>query len=218
MPFYRDITTDASQILFWKYADGDDLPETLIGKDDSEKILHYHPKKLLEYLMVRQMQKELKPEHEIRYKAVGQPYLDPADAYISISHSYPFAAFAVSEKRVGIDMEKIVPKIQRVKHKFLHENELSWIQTAQETEMLTVIWAVKEALYKLHPCKYWSLKKFYEVEQFNLDDLSCIKCRVFDADFEDRYTAQVSRIEDYFFALIEENHQINYKIPHAPLA
>ncbi len=213
MPFYRDLSTEDSSILFWKFEEGDDLPESLIGKADSEKILHYHPKKLLEYLMIRKLLHQIKPDHQIRYKNAGQPYLFPTDAYISVSHSFPFGVLAVSKKRVGIDMEKIVPKIQRVKHKFLHETEVSWTQTERETEMLTVIWAIKEALYKLHPCKYWSLKKFYEVAPFDLDDLSQVKCRVFDENFEDCYTAEVSRIENYFFAVIEENHQINYNIP-----
>ncbi|WP_228411053.1 hypothetical protein [Chryseobacterium taklimakanense] len=40
-----------------------------------------------------------------------------------------------------------------------------------------------------------------------------IKCRVFDENFEDRYIAKVIQIEDFYFAIIEENHKINYKIP-----
>ncbi len=212
MPFYRDFITPETSVLFWKYEENDDLPESLIGEADSEKILNYHPKKLLEYLMIRKLLRQIKPNHQIKYKKAGQPFLFPADSYISVSHSFPFGVLAVSSKRVGIDMEKIVPKIVRVKHKFLNERELEWTNTQDETELLTVIWAVKEALYKLHPCKYWSLKKYYEVEPFDLDDLSGLKCRVFDDSFEDCYEANVIQIENYYFALIEENHDINYRI------
>lgn len=213
MPLYRDCTTENVSILIWKYEEGEDLPPELAGKDDADKISRYHPKKLLEYLMVRKMLNILKPGFEIKYKKNGQPYLFPPQYYISISHSFPFAAISLSKKRTGIDLEKTVEKIVNLKHKYLNDYELQWTQNSQQTQMLTVIWAIKEALYKLHPCKYWSLKKYYEVEKFSLDNLSNIKCRVFDDQFEDIYTANVIVIEDYYFAVIEENHQINFKIP-----
>ncbi|QFG52629.1 4'-phosphopantetheinyl transferase family protein [Chryseobacterium sp.] len=213
MPFYQDLTDKNASILFWKYNDDDAFDhKALIEPENFAKVEHYHPKKLIEYLMVRQMLKMLKPDHKILYKTIGQPYLFPKDAFISISHSYPFAALAISQKRVGIDMERIQPKIVRVKHKFLNDAELSWTETEDEVELLTVIWAVKEALYKLHPSKLWSLKKHYQVEAFILDQLSNLKCRVFDEDFEDCYTARVIKMEDYYFAVVEEDHMLNYKV------
>lgn len=218
MPFYQDLTDDNASILFWKYNEEDVFDhQAFIEPENFAKVEHYHPKKLIEYLMIRQMLKMLKPDHKILYKTIGQPYLFPKDAFISISHSYPFAALAISQKRVGIDMERIQPKIVRVKHKFLNDAELSWTETEDEVELLTVIWAVKEALYKLHPSKLWSLKKHYQVEAFSLDQLSGLKCRVFDHDFEDCYTARVIKMEDYYFAVVEEDHMLNYKIlPSSP--
>ncbi len=218
MPFYQDLTDDNASILFWKYNEEDVFDhQAFIEPENFAKVEHYHPKKLIEYLMIRQMLKMLKPDHKILYKTIGQPYLFPKDAFISISHSYPFAALAISQKRVGIDMERIQPKIVRVKHKFLNDAELSWTETEDEVELLTVIWAVKEALYKLHLSKLWSLKKHYQVDEFSLDQLSNLKCRVFDHDFEDCYTARVIKMEDYYFAVVEEDHMLNYKIlPSSP--
>lgn len=37
----------------------------------------------------------------------GKPFLKDGDLFFSISHSYPFVAAAVSEKPVGIDIEKL---------------------------------------------------------------------------------------------------------------
>ncbi len=218
MPFYQDFTDENATILFWKYDETDSFnSEELIEPENSAKVEQYHPKKLTEYLMIRQMLKNQLPEHKILYRTIGQPYLFPKDYFISITHSYPFASLAISKKRVGIDIERIMPKILRVKHKFLHPTEIPWTLNENEVEFLTVIWVIKEALYKLHPCKYWSLKNFYEVEKFSLDSLSEIKCRVFDDDFEDCYIARVAKIEDFYFAIIEENHKINFKIqPESP--
>lgn len=214
MPFYKDFTDENATILFWKDDEVDFFDENaLIEPEDFEKVKNYHPKKLREYLMIRKLLKMQLPEHKILYKTIGQPYLSPKDQFISITHSYPFAALAISKKRVGIDIERIMPKILKIKSKFLHDSEKLWTENEDEVEFLTVIWVIKEALYKLHPSKYWSLKDHYEVEPFDLKNLDEIKCRVFDNDFEDRYTARVSRIEEFFFAIIEEEHQINYKIP-----
>ena len=214
MPFYKDFTDENASILFWKYDETDQFENAeLIEPENTEKVAQYHPKKLIEYLMIRKMLKMQLPEHKILYKTIGQPYLFPKDYFISITHSFPFASLAISKKRVGIDIERIMPKILRVKHKFLHPTEISWTENEGEVEFLTILWVIKEALYKLHPSKFWSLKNYYEVEKFSLDDLSEIRCRVFDEDFEDRYIARVAKIEDFYFAVIEEDHQINFKIP-----
>lgn len=214
MPFYQDFTDENATILFWKFNEDDKFSITeLLQPEELHKVENFHPKKKTEFLMIRQMLKEKFPQYKILYKSIGQPYLEPKDAFISITHSFPYAALAVSKKRVGIDIERIMPKIIRIKHKFLHPSEVSWTENENEEEFLTVIWVIKEALYKLHPSKFWSLKKHYEVQKFSLDALSEIKCRVFDSDFEDCYTAKVSRIDDYYFAVIEEHHKINFKIP-----
>lgn len=214
MPLYKDFSGANARILFWKFSEGDRfIHEELILPEDSVKIQNYHPKKLLEYLMVRQMLKIALPQHKILYKAIGQPYLEPRTAFVSITHSFPFAALAVSEKRVGVDLEKVMPKIRKIKHKFLHRNEVSWTENEDEIEFLTIIWVIKEALYKLHPSKLWSLKNHYEVLPFRLNALSALRCRVFSEDFEDYYTASIVKIEGFYFSFIEEDHAICYDIP-----
>lgn len=206
MPLYKEFRNEQDSILLWKYTDEDHLDITeLADEDDNGKIENYHPKKLLEYLMIRKMLKIELPFHKIAYKSIGEPYLVPNDFFISISHSFPYASLAISKQRIGIDLEKINPKILKIKHKFLHDNELIWTNNQNELEYLIIIWTVKEALYKLHPSKYWSLKKHYEVDYFDINDLSSINCSVFDDNFKDEFTAEVLKIEDYYFAIIKEN-------------
>lgn len=214
MPLYKNFSTDIATILIWTF-DEDEIfdHQNLIEAENRSRVERFLPEKLAEYLMIRTMLKSIYPDHKILYKTIGQPYLFPKDAFISITHSFPLAALAISKKRIGIDLEKITTKILRIKEKFVHPNEFFWIDKRYEVEFLTVIWVIKEALYKLHASKYWSLKKHYEVEEFTLNNLEEVKCRVFDDEFEDRYIAKVISINDVFFATIEENHTINYKIP-----
>lgn len=75
-------------------------------------------------------------------EGVPQPI---ANKYISISHSKQLVAVAVSSKPVGIDLQIITPKVQRVAHRVFSEVE---IKNSTSLIELTVLWAVKEAFYK----------------------------------------------------------------------
>ena len=66
----------------------------------------------------------------------------------------------------------------------------------------------QESLYKVHLSKYWSLKKHYQVFPFDINNLSEIKCRVFDDFFSHDFTAKVFKIEDFYFAIVEENRDL----------
>ena len=214
MPFYHDYSDENAVILYWKYGEEDNFNvDELIEPENLERAKDYHPKKLIEHLMVRQMLKMLLPDHKIMYKTIGEPYLWPNTAQISITHSFPFASLAVSKNRVGIDLEKVNSKILRIKHKFLHESEHTWTQDKEnEVELLTVIWVIKESLYKVHPSKYWSLKDHYQIDPFNMEDLSEIKCRVFDDFFSHDFTAKVFKIEEFYFAIVEETRDVEVNL------
>lgn len=214
MPLLHDFSNKHATILLWQYEAHDELDANLlIEPENRARVEQYLPKKMAEYLMIRQMLKNTLPDHKILYRTIGQPYLFPKDAFISITHSFPLAALAISKKRIGIDVERVNEKIIRIKEKFLFESEYSWIPKEKEAEYLTVIWVIKEALYKLHPSKYWSLKKHYEVLPFCIEHTEAISCRVFDDHFEDQYVSKVLFTNEVYFAVIEEDHQIHYKIP-----
>ncbi|MET3536253.1 4'-phosphopantetheinyl transferase family protein [Chryseobacterium limigenitum] len=204
MPLYRDFSDDTATILVWKYDETEDLNiDELLEYENIEKVKDYHPKKLLEVLMVRKLLKGLKPNSKILYKE-REPFLSPEDAEISITHSFPFAAIAISKNKIGIDIEKFNPKILRVIDKFTYENERGFIPFDNEVTFYTIIWSVKESMYKIHHSKYWSLKKNYEVKPFELKHLHDIRCRVYDDQFSDELKARVKFFDDYCFTIVEE--------------
>lgn len=203
MPLYRDFSDDKAIILIWKYDESEELdPEKLLEPENQHKVLGYHPHKIAEVLMVRKMLKSVLPDHKILYKENGEPYLFPSDQYISVSHSFPLAALAISKNKIGIDLEKRKEKISKIRHKFiLHED--FFIDNSQEVDFLTAIWCVKEALYKIHHSKHWSLKKHYDVLPFDLKQEFCVKSRVYEPDNEDFFNAKVSFFEDYCLAIVD---------------
>lgn len=203
MPLYRDFSDHHATILLWKYDEKEDLdPQVLLEKENYEKVKDYHPTKLKELLLVRKILKSVLPDHKILYNE-RTPYLFPIDFEISITHSFPYAALAISKNKIGIDIEPFNPKILRIKHKFLHEEEAGFVEKEKETAYLTVIWSLKESLYKIHHSNYWSLKKHYEVKPFRLDFPFNIMCRVHDDNVSDLYKARVEFFENYCLTVVD---------------
>lgn len=83
----------------------------------------------------------------IVYDEFGKPSLSN-HWNISISHSGDYVAIIINkEDNCGIDIEKIAPKVERIKHKFLNDDDLKIITSH---EHLTLYWGAKEALYKYY--------------------------------------------------------------------
>ena len=206
MPIFKEIISEQTQILIWKYSEEEEFSADLISDEkEFENLKQKSPKRLIEKQMVRQMLKKILPKHKIRYYENGQPYLEPFDKFVSVSHSFPYAVLAISEKKIGVDIEQIKDRIGKIKHKFLHPNEIDWLSRAESgIEHLTAIWCIKEALFKIHSSKQWSFKEFYVVDEFLLDQFSKIKCKVFDKDREDKFLAYLEKIENYYLAIIEK--------------
>ena len=124
-----------------------------------------HPHKRLQHLAARYLLQYLFPGFpyaEILIADTRKPYLPNEQYHFSISHCGDYAAAIVSSAhRVGIDIEIASEKIDRIAHKFVHENEwmnLSLAYSPQSTvkaylstvdrRLLTVLWSAKESLFK----------------------------------------------------------------------
>lgn len=203
MPLYRDFSNIKAKILLWKYEEDEQLdPEKLLHSEDWEKVKEYRPKKVLETLMVRKILQQELPGKRIVYDG-RQPFLEDRSYEISITHSFPFAALAISKSKIGIDVEQYNPKLLRIVDKFVYPEERSFIPAGKEVEYLTIIWSVKESLYKIHHSKYWSLKKHYEVLPFCAENLHSVQCRVYDDEASDDFYARVEFFDDYVFTIVD---------------
>ena len=82
--------------------------------------------------------------------AFGKPYLYESRFHISLSHSGDFAAVIAGPSPVGIDIQRMVPRIGRIADRFITEAESSVILPESATEHQHVYWCAKEALYKAY--------------------------------------------------------------------
>ena len=91
------------------------------------------------------------PKVGIRYTEYGKPLLVSDRAHLSFAHSGSYAAAICSTTSiVGIDLEQVREKINRVADRFLTPHELSLVSGPDRLVILTIFWAVKEALYKIN--------------------------------------------------------------------
>lgn len=142
-------------IATWDIAeDTDTLLDMLeLNPETIEEISHFtSDKRQKEYLAVRCALKELNNGQMpcIKYLPNGMPYLADHSMQISISHTGHYATVITHPTTpVGIDIERIGDKVVRVQHKFLHHEEMANIHINSQKIHLTILWAAKEAMYKI---------------------------------------------------------------------
>ena len=104
---------------------------------------------------------------DLEYNSNGAPKLKNGKI-ISISHTSNFSAIAISEKPVGIDIQDYRKKILVLSHKFLNESEKKIINFKSIKE-LTLIWSIKESIYKIYQKSDLSFKRDIEIKSFEDD-------------------------------------------------
>ncbi len=91
-----------------------------------------------------------KDKIEIKKDSLGCPYTDDLEnAFISISHCEGMIACAVSDSRVGIDVEALSERRKRLEKRIFTENEIKIIDDCEdENTAFFTLWTLKEAYLK----------------------------------------------------------------------
>lgn len=121
-------------------------------------------KRRKEFLGARILLNEIQPSVTIEYKETGKPKISTSQ--ISISHSSQYVAIGLDRNHdIGIDLQKIKSKIDNIKDKFLSEAELKRFN--HHPNILTELWCIKEACYKLFDEAMLNFKKDIDIIQTN---------------------------------------------------
>lgn len=130
---------------------------------------------------------------DLFYDDNGKPHLSDGK-YISISHSYTFSGVIVSDIPVGIDIEKQREKIAIVASKFIGYEADYLIPAASDyINKLTIIWCIKESLYKLFATPGMLFKKHFLVIPFMIQDQETVAW----IDYLDRKHRYVSHFFEF---------------------
>jgi len=128
----------------------------------------------------------------------GKPYLTNFPYYISLSHSFDYAAVMISEdKEVGIDIEQIKQKIGRISGKFMKAQELEFISTQNSIEHLYACWCAKEAVYKLQGKRNVSFKDHILIKPFTLNNSGTIEVNLSVNGTKRNFLVCYEKFEDY---------------------
>ena len=84
----------------------------------------------------------------------GAPYVDGIDVHVSLSHSGDYAVCAISDKPVGIDIEKIRPVNMRISERTFSAGEKEYLGadgmiTDESLGRFYEIWTAKKAYGKM---------------------------------------------------------------------
>ena len=175
MPLYKTITPNSQTIVkIWKIVESyEDLLQPLDLKSNSlERVLgmksELHQRG---FLSVRHLLRDLGyTDQDLYYDNNGKPHLKDGK-HISITHSFTFSAVIISDAEVGIDIEMQREKIGRIANKFV-DYEFQYLEKESDcyVRRLTVIWGIKESLYKLFATPGMLFRKHFLVIPFMIGD------------------------------------------------
>jgi 4'-phosphopantetheinyl transferase len=141
MPIINKIESEKITILVWKITET--LEEIIALGEDINTDNYTSEKRKKEHLASRLLVNEICPTKTIIYNEFGAPELNNGK-HISISHSKELVAVIFSDKKTGLDIEQISEKSLRIASKFVSEKNLIMLNK----EKATLIWCIKEAIYK----------------------------------------------------------------------
>ena len=182
MPLFYEHINDFAKIAIWHIAEE---KKFFLDKVPLQREIT-HPHKQLQHLAGRYLLQHLYPDfpyHLIEIADTRKPFLPNEEYHFSISHCGDYAAVIVSkDHRVGIDIELVTAKVERVKHKFLNAEEIELVNGQSsvinsEIQILTLLWSCKEAVFKWYGSGGIDFKDDIHLNPFDLNnDEGMIKC------------------------------------------
>ena len=121
-------------------------------------------KRKKEFLACRILLNYYNKDLKISYSENGSPNLNNHQ-YISVSHSGDLVCIIISDKKIGIDIEQISDKSLLLKEKFINSHH-----TKLNKEKSTLIWCIKESVFKFHEIGNVDFIKDIFVPDFILKD------------------------------------------------
>ncbi|MDO8992135.1 MAG: 4'-phosphopantetheinyl transferase superfamily protein [Daejeonella sp.] len=138
----------------------------------------------------------------------GKPYLSNFPHHISLSHSYDYAAVMVSKsKAVGIDIELVKDKIERIAHKFLSKEELDFIQDKDRIDQLYVTWCAKEAIYKLHGKRNISFLEHIKLEPFEYEGSGSFDAMLNTGNRHRQFKVYYEKFDGYMIGFVADDNE-----------
>ncbi len=206
---YRQQVDDDTEFAIWKI---EEEAEELYGQlqlNGHEKAYYEQlkvGKRNLHWLGTRVLLRKLLRTAEYidcKVDAHGKPYLVNLPYHISLSHSFDYAAVMISKAPVGIDIEQVTDKIERIARKFMRQEELDFITGEDKINQLYVCWCAKEAIYKCYGQKEVSFANNILLEPFNFEGHGYLKAHLHKGEINLNYEVGYLQYHDYMVGYVK---------------
>ena len=208
---YRKKVDNDTEFALWKIEENaDELYQQLQLHDDEKAFIQKlsNSKRYLHWLSTRVLlRKMLNTEEYIDCKvdAYGKPYLTSLPYHISLSHSFDYAGVMISKnKPVGIDIEKIEQKVERIAHKFLNPEERAFIKSEDHIKQLYACWCAKEAVYKCYGRKEVSFVNHIFLRDFVYCDEGMLSAEIKKEDVNLHFEVAYMQFNEYMVGYAKE--------------
>lgn len=162
------------------------------------------------FLAVRMILQHLEyTDFDLLYDEFGKPHLKPQgcsikDLELSISHSHDFSAIVISEQKVGLDLEQLKEKTLKIAPRFMDISHLENLSTEEKIKKATVIWGIKESIFKLKNEVGISFSDHISETAFTFDDKITTATLKFN-NKEEKFKICFDQEEDYIFVCAFED-------------
>jgi len=147
--YFFECTKNAAAVSILSLRENHPLKETFLFDDEMEKLSNLkNEKRRLEFYAVRFIRNQKNIPFSIAYSPIGAPYLVGSPMHVGISHSNDLVGLALAPFKIGLDIELISDRILKIKNRFTTSREVA-LFSYTEAVNLTIIWTIKEVLYKL---------------------------------------------------------------------
>jgi len=134
----------------------------------------------------------------------GKPYLVNLPYHISFSHSFDYAAVIMSRNApVGIDIELVKEKVERIAEKFMRPTELAFIEDDHKIEHLYICWCAKEAIYKCYGQKEVSFLDNILLQPFEFATEGELQAKLHKPPVAIDYKVEYMQYEDYMIGYVK---------------
>ncbi|MEP7129216.1 MAG: 4'-phosphopantetheinyl transferase superfamily protein [Chitinophagales bacterium] len=206
--YKREIATE-TLIGLWHIEESAEWFRSQLMLDEKENALIdsiRHPQRKLHWLSSRVLLRTMMQTDQfihLENDLNGKPIVRNFPVEISLSHSADLSALLLSRKyKVGIDIEKMDPKVLRIQHKFVNAAEMKWVVDEKRIEQLYAIWCAKEAMYKLYGEKKLDFRQHLFVEEFEYNTSGSLNGKIGKGDYLNDLCIRYEKIENYMMAYV----------------
>ena len=202
MPLYKEIILkDNAKLHLWKITEDSaelhravKLNTSSQNRVDAMKSVSHQKG----FLAVRMLLQHIGyTDFDLYYDAFGKPHLTDGKC-ISISHSHTFSAIAISDQPIGLDVEQVKEKILKIASRFMDVSHLNNLSEIEKRIKATVIWGIKESIFKIKNIEGISFQNHIFEEDFSFEDKKA-SAMLKHENKEENFDILFDSLEDYIF-------------------